>query len=233
MARGTQFGELITGLKEELNLSTNVGVGVDSRPMLMRAINRTYELLYRSYEWPHLRVVSDRITLSAGQRFYDFPDDLDYETVNAVHVWWNAKPLPVERGVGIEEYAAFDPEDDDQRSDPVLKWDTQWRSTDVQFEVWPVPSSNAQTIQFTGIKKFVRLVNDEDQAHIDDQVIILFAAARILKQRKSPDADTAQAQAVEALSDLRKLTGPSRSVRMGLGNTHQTLPTRTTVRISS
>lgn len=221
-------------LKEELDQSTNVGIGVDYRPMLMRAINRSYAILLSKYTWPHLRVVSDRIALQAGERFYDFPDNIDYERVTDVRVWWGDKPLQVERGVAVgSEYAAFDPEDDGERSDPVLKWDTQWKDTQVQFEVWPVPASNAQQIQFTGITKTPRLVNDEDQCLLDDDMVVAFAAARILKKRKSPDADDALAEAREFLANAQKNTGPSERVRMGLGAVNSgDCVGRTTVRIA-
>lgn len=217
MALLVQFGQLITSLKEELDLSTNVGVGVDKRPTLMRAINRVYANLYQEYDWPHLKVVSDREPLSIGERFYDFPDDIDFTSVEAVHVWYNDRPHPLTRGIGVEEYAVYDPEETGDRNDPAQRWEMHWQETAVQYEIWPVPLSAAQEIQWTGRKKHTPLVDDADLCLLDSEVIILFAAARLLAQKKAPDANLTLEEAKAALGNIRKRTGPSRPATMGLG----------------
>lgn len=233
MALLVQFGELITSLKEELDLSTNVGVGVDKRPQLMRALNRVYANLARDYDWPHLHYVSDREPLSAGERFYDFPSFLDFDTVQAVHVWYNDKPLPLTRGISVDEYNTFDPEVTGDRHDPALRWEMHWKETAVQYEIWPVPLSNNQEIQWTGRRKITPLVNNEDLCLLDSEVIVLFAAARILAARKSPDATMAMEEAKTALNNLRKRTGPSRPISMNRGEPgNPARPTRATVVIS-
>lgn len=234
MALLVQFGELITSLKEELDLSTNVGVGVDKRPQLMRAINRVYANLYNDYDWPHLKVVSDREPLSAGERFYDFPATIDFSRVEQAHVWYNDKPLPLTRGIGVNEYNALDPDVTGDRNDPAQRWEMHWKETAVQYEIWPVPLSNNQEIQWTGRRKITALVNNEDTCLLDSEVVILFAAARLLAARKSPDADLALDEAKTALINLRKRTGPSRPISMNRGepNDPTTRPMRSTVVIS-
>jgi hypothetical protein len=220
MARGRQFSELIADLKDEIGHSSNVAVGVDYQTQLKYDINRAYESLYDDYFWPHLRLVADRIPLAAGDRFYDFPADMSLEGLESVEVWYSNQPLPVERGVGMREYALLDP-DADARSDPVQKWDTQWDAgtSTVQIEVWPLPSSNNQELQLIGKVKLSRLVEDADVCHLDDRLVVLFAAARRLKRSKSPDADLALAEAQQRLSTLRARTGPSARVIMGGGET--------------
>lgn len=188
MARGTQFGTLKTMLRNELSRSNTAGgSGVADFNQLGQVLNRHYESLYADYDWPHLRVTFDRIALAAGQRYYDFPATIDYERIEQVVVWQNGKPIPIDRGIELNDYAAYSSEDN-QRADPAQKWDVRNTGTKEQIEIWPLPASNALSVQIVGIKKFVRLVNDSDKCLLDDQLVVLFAAAEIAAGQEGADA---------------------------------------------
>ncbi len=182
MARGTAFSELIVQLRNETGRSEDVNIGVDDLPRLKQAINSVYEILWDGNDWPHLRSFYTRIALSAGSRYYDWPDDLVFETAEEVIVWFNDQPQKVERGIGPEEYALYSSEDD-ARSDPVERWDVRWTGTEDQIEVWPLPSTNTQELQIKGRKSFTRLVNDDDLCLLDDTLVVKFAAADVLGEK--------------------------------------------------
>jgi hypothetical protein len=213
MARLTQFGTLISMLRNEVGRSNQAGSsGVADYNQIKQLLNRHYETLYLDYDWPHLRRIFDRIPLSAGDRYYDFPTKLDYERVEKVVVWHNLIPLPVERGITFEDYTAYSSEDD-VRADPVLKWDVRNIGGSVQIETWPVPASNDQELQIKGFVKFVRLVADADLCLLDDNLVVTFAAAEVAASQGSEDAD-AKLQAAQRL--YQKLKGRTKAA----GPTH-------------
>lgn len=178
MARGKQFTQLLSDLRAELGRNNDPGVRASDLAQLQQVLSQTYEQLYAGYDWPHLRQTFPRINLAAGQRYYDFPDDMDFDRMEYVALWRDGDPIEIDRGIGFEQYATYDSENDD-RSDPVVRWDVRWVSTKEQLEVWPIPASNHQQIQFIGIKKFVDLVNDADKCLLDDNLVVLTAAQRL------------------------------------------------------
>lgn len=180
MARGTSFGQVVQILRDEVGRSNAAGsAGVADYSQLKRLINRYYETLYLDYDWPHLRFVSARISLSAGERYYDVPTTLDYERVERIVLWTNGRPYNLDRGIDAEDYQVFSSEDN-ERADPVLKWDIRNTGTKEQMEVWPMPASSGQSLQITGFRKFVRLVADGDPCQLDDNMVVLFAAAELV-----------------------------------------------------
>jgi len=225
-------------LREELGRSGDVSIGVDDLPILNQAINRVYQLLYLQHDWPFLRRVFPKISLSAGQRLYGFPTDLNIERVEEVVVWQNGLPTPVVRGIAFDEYAEFDSEaTTPERADPVLAWDVRDSSGTPQIEVWPIPTANDQDLQIIGIRSLSKLVNDADIVLLDDNLVVLFAAARILARQKSEDAPIGQAEAAAFFQILkgRSSKGGSRRTRIGAGpSPHESPPrSRATVRIGS
>jgi len=216
MARGRTFLNLVIDLRNELARSSSVAVGVDDLSRLKHHINRAYEQRYDEHEWPHLRRTFDAVALSAGQRYYDFPTDLNYERVERAWVWWTNEPIPIDRGITVDDYAAYDSAND-ERSDPVCKWDVRSIGDAVQFEVWPLPASNDVEVTFLGHRKISRLVNDADVCLLDDWLIVLDAAAAIEK-----DQDRRQQRLAEAEKRFRWVTanaesGGLKEVRLNLG----------------
>lgn len=200
MARGTQLLQLITMLRAELGRSTSPALGVADVPTLKQALNRAYETLYKK-DWQHLRREFAKITLSAGQRYYDLPALLDSDRVEKTVVWWNGEPYPLKKGIGFEQFAAYD-STIDERNSPAARWDVRFTGTVEQIEIWPVPADNQQTLQFIGKSRFTRLVNDIDTCRLDDNLVVLHAAARLAVARKSNDASLFASDAKELLDEL-------------------------------
>lgn len=231
MARGKQFTQLVSSLRAELERSTEIAVGVSDLPVLKAVLQRHYETLVREYDWPHLRRVFPRIELNAGQRYYDFPEELDFDRIEDAAVWWNSDPSPVTRGIGFSEYAAFDSESD-ERGDPVLRWDVRDDDGTPQIEVWPIPAST-HYLQFIGIRQVPALVADSDICLLDDQLVILYAKSDLLPE-KSPIRTQTLAAAQQMFQRLKgRGKAGDRTYRIGLGDGSHEPYRKAVVRVST
>ena len=218
MAKGAQFSQLYTDLRAELRRSTSVAVGVEDLATLKRTINHVYRTLYIDYEWPHMRKVFPKIPLAAGQRYYDFPADLDNDLLEGAVVWNGNTTREVRVGIGFDEYGYLDP-DEDERQDPVQAIDFRFTGTATQIEVWPLPATSDYSIQLRGYVELPKLVNDSDKCWLDDELVVLFAAAELLKGSKAEDADSKLLIAQGYLQRLKaRSKGPAKRVSMGLGS---------------
>jgi hypothetical protein len=216
MARGTQFLSLITMLRSELGRSDNVAIGVADIPELKQKLNRVYEQAYADYDWPHLNVHHTAIPMLAGERYYDVPTTLDFDRVEEVYVWLDGRARPLKRGITVEDYNAFS-SPDDERSSQIMKWDIRFTGTTEQVEVWPMPSADdTQTLQFVGMQKFARLVNNSDTCKLDDSLIVLLAAAAVSKDKDEQQKFLGQAN--ERLVTLKaNARSGERDIRLNLG----------------
>src|SRR3990167_5644856 len=150
MARGTQLQQLVSDLRAEVGLSLKVSVGVDQEDRYKYILRRTQATLWSAHEWPFMQAFFSK-ALPAGQRYYDMPTGLsDMRIIAAAIDDGGEEPLPVDQGVDFEQYIAYN-SDEDERADPVLRWDfRRTSSTTTQIEVWPIPSTNNQTLWFKG-----------------------------------------------------------------------------------
>jgi hypothetical protein len=222
MARGTQLLQLIAAVREESNRASSVAVGVDDLPSLKQKIRRTQELLYDAYDWPLLREIFPLKPLQAGEQYYDFPTGLNLERVERVEVWYANLPRPLTRGISTREYAIYN-SNNGVTQEPAMRWDVRWTGVKEQFEIWPIPSSNAQSIQFTGIRNLRPLIADGDVADLDDQMITLTVAAEILAKQGSDSAGPIGKAAMDRFTRMcgRTTDGGARTRRMGQGVTNQ------------
>jgi len=182
MPLNTTLGELLTRLREECGHSVNPAQGQNTESQHKRLLQRTQIFLWQDYAWNHLKVWREEV-LQAGQRYYTFDPELDYERIEEVAVYYAGQWRPVEYGISLRHYNISDP-DDNEREDPVRRWQ---KFEGNQYEVWPVPLSEGK-LRFRGVRNLRPLVADSDQADIDDELIVLFAAAELLARQKSPDA---------------------------------------------
>lgn len=204
-------------LRSELRRSTNVSVGVDDLYSLKQTLTRTQEVLADTYDWPFLRQVSSRITLSAGQRYYDVPSTFNYDRVERVVTFFNGLPQDIERGIQFEDYAFYN-SDDGVRSDPVMKWDIRWTGSKEQVEVWPIPSSNLASLQWQSFRKTRSMVADADPCDLDDHLIVLFAAAELGAGSGMKDASAKLEMAKARLATLKaNAKATAKPTRIGIG----------------
>lgn len=198
MARGTTLGQLVTMLRKEIGDATSAALGQNNLPHLQHILSRTQEWLWNDFNWPHLRVYREE-SLQAGSRYYSFPTDLDFNRVENVHIRWDDQWTPVAYGIEPEHYNAVDPEDD-EREDPVRRWQAY---EDDQYEVWPLPATNALRLRFEGIRLLNPLIADADRADLDDHLIVLFAAVEILGRRDGKDAKAKENLATRLYNRLK------------------------------
>lgn len=214
--RGKQLQELVAQLRAETGRNQSVAVGTSEVDNLKVQLARTQEILYDDYDWPFLEVERS-INLQAGQRFYDFPLDLNYDRLNAVKFKYGTVYTDVCRGINFDDYSKYD-SNAGVRSSPLIKWDVRNTGTIEQLEAWPIPNDEG-TLHFFGTKKLARFTQDEDRADLDDRLIVLFTAAEMLAKQKSPDAKMKSDMANARLLKLRgNSQAQSQPVQIGLGN---------------
>lgn len=218
MPRNTQLIEMVGMLREETGRSTNMAVSNEDVPALKRILRRTQNTLYAKWDWPFL-MVKPTIQLNQGQRYYDFPDEMHYDEIKEIVVWWNELPVPIIRGIGPANYLVYNSEKG-QRVDPVLRWDIYDSEFGIpQMEVWPIPASNLQHIQIWGKRKLRPLIKDSDRADLDDDMLVLFAAAEILMRQKSADAEAKLAAARDLFEAIKANSkSEQRTYAMGRGD---------------
>lgn len=198
MAVGTTLSTLVDNLRAEIGASTNVGQGVNNLPALQQVLRRNQERLWNEYNWPHLMIDRDE-TMVAGERYYTFDPDIDYNRIVGAWVKYSNVFEPIGYGFNPTIYSAVNSETG-AKSDPVQLW-RHYEGN--QFEVWPVPSGNtSQILRFRAVKKLSPLLANSDTADLDDHLIVLFSAAEILARLKAQDA---QAKLQLAQSHYRNL----------------------------
>lgn len=215
MARGTTLGELVTQLRIAARYDPNPALSLNLVPLMQQTIRDTQERIYDEFDWTFLKVQADK-TLAAGQRYYDMPTNLNLERVVKVDVRHHDRWLPVERGISLDHYNSRD-SDNDEREDPVTRWDVIDTGDGEQIEVWPIPDSDGTLLRFRGIRKLNPLVEDSDIADLDDQLIVLFAAGELLGGAKNDVAKIKLAQGAKRLETLQGRVTKTRSNSFVLG----------------
>lgn len=200
MARGVTLGELVTKLRIAARLDPNPALSKNVAPLMEQTLRDTQERLYDEFDWPFLKVQRDK-ELSAGERYYDVPTDMNLERIIAVDVRVGNEWRPVERGIPLDCYSAVDSDADDRR-DPVERWDVIDTGSGEQLEVWPIPSTNGDALRISGIRKLKPLIVQSATADLDDQLIVLFSAAEMLALKDKDAAKLKLQQGSKRLSTL-------------------------------
>lgn len=199
--RGTTLNVLVQLLRRELRVAESPALGKNSHESYCHALRSAQDRLFTEHDWPFKKIKRD-ITLQAGARYYNPPADLDLENIRSANCYYNERWLPVERGIAYEDRNTYDAENDD-RSDPVLKWDLhndQATNSDM-VEVFPLPLTNDLIVRFDGQRKLRPLLANNDKCDLDDLLIVLTAAADLVPAK---DATRARQKADRHLFGLRR-----------------------------
>jgi hypothetical protein len=218
MARGTQLSALVYMLRAEIRRSTDVSIGTADLPELKQVLNRHYDALWWKYDWPHLCKYFPQVTLNAGQQLYDFPSGLTYERIKSVYAWWSGSPTRIDRGIDFDNYATFNSLIG-SRSDPPMAWDVRYNDGVTEaLEIWPIPATTGNLIQFFGYATLPRLVADADRCLLDDMLVVLSASADILAGAGAKGAAIRLREAQDHEARLiGKTDNNSRMTTIGLG----------------
>lgn len=209
-----QLREMLTALRAECGLSTNVAHGLNDRESMVYLLDRTQLDLWESYDWPFL-VVDRDVPLGAGVPEYAYPADLSFETISDAWI------------VGLNQlyrlHYGIQPIDQVMVSLP--SWPPQhWRhSPDTgQIMLWPIPDQSATgcTLRLRGTKVATRLINDSDVATLPGRIIVLTAAAEVLAKQEDPSAQTKATRAAELIRRLKARTVAHKSRFTPLGGDH-------------
>lgn len=201
MARGTSLSALRDMLRAEIGASSNVAMGVNTQDQYDHLLRRTQARLWADHDWSFGFVERDE-SLLKDERYYAFDSDVDYDRISKASVKFGDIWYPMEYGITPDNYNSFDSDAGDT-SAPAMRWQHYEGN---QFEVWPIPSENGQKLRFRAIKKLPVLLSPSDVAILDDNLIVLFAAAELLGRSKATDAG---AKLSQATSHYNKLKGNS------------------------
>lgn len=194
------LAEMLDDLRAEAGLSLSPAHHQSNRDAQVHLLRRVQEQLYNQHDWPSLLVDRD-ITTQPGERFYEYPEDLDYERITDVFVKYGSVWYRMGYGIGPDEYNRYGGDEDFQTTPP-----QQWMHVPDdtrQFRIWPVPSDTV-VLRLRGQRRLGQLVEDDDKSTLDGTLITLFAASELLARAKAEDA-TLKLQAAQA--HLRVLKG--------------------------
>lgn len=236
MPTGVQLRDLVTELRAEVGHSLSAAHGVNMLDTLKHYIRRVQRNLWEQHNWPSLSLHA-RIATVVGQRYYAYPDALDYKRIENVAVQWGTIWTPVTQGITPVEYSIFDSQIG-VGSDPIQKWDhveyellaegetgnpngTGTYELRHMMELWPIPVSVYQ-VRLKGRMQLLPLIEEDDVCTLDSDLIVLFAAALILARQKAEDAALVKADAIALLNRLKLQDNKDHIISLtgdGAGNT--------------
>ena len=211
MARGTQLIKLVEMYRTETGQSINTTMNQADLTHVQNLIRRTQEVLYHKYEWSFLDIFRDE-TMTPGNRYYTLDADLSYDSIQEV---WTRKTTSdawqrVDYGITPDHYNDQDSDSGDEQ-DPVRAWDYYEGG---QIEVWPIPVT-ATTVRFFGKEPLGALLANNDTSTLDDNMIILTAAAETLLDRQPRRAEALLATAADIRMSLIGNQAHKRPVNLG------------------
>jgi hypothetical protein len=226
--RGKTLLHVLDDLRVTMRLSQSPAHNVQVREAHVSALRMTQDWLWSDFDWPHLRV-ERQMPVEAGQRYYSPPADVIVDRIEALDYFDGATWFRVQPGIGDANYSAWN-SDLDQRSSPIRRWriaeDNE--GADGQIEVWPISdiSTNRATregyLKVVGIRNVKPFRDDADTLDLDDQIVILYTAARLMAATGDKSAGLVLKQADQRQARLRGQLTPRRHFRMfGTGRAHR------------
>lgn len=195
MPRGvTTLESIVANIRMESKRSPNRAFGKDQYPAIAHLAQRVQYFLYWDHNWPFLKAERE-ITLAAGQRFYDAPEDMNFERISRVRTNGDGVWTDLTRGIDVvTDYNDYDPEDDERTRTP-WKWDIVNvvaeggdPNGEEQIEIWPIPDEDGVKVKFYGIINLAPFVGDNDKCTLDNTLIELFSASELLAGDERADA---------------------------------------------
>lgn len=169
--------------------------GVVNSGLIDSMIRSAQEQIYEQFDFLDLKAVDERIT-GADQQFYDYPEDCNIDRILSMSVFYNGKYNPMTEGISLSDRSLS------SSSNVPVKYERR-----EQFEVWPIPKSNAYTIRTEYIKVLPALVSNSDRVSVPSELVYLHALANAKAHYRQPDANVYSGQ-LDAL--LAKIKGRNR-----------------------
>lgn len=211
MPAGVQLRTLLVDLRAEVGHSTQVAQGANFREHLIRLLQRTQRTLWMEHDWPNL-AYDDFVTVSVGNRFYQYPTDMTFEQVNKIYCHYASEYTPLLYGIRPEDYATYNP--DTTTGWPLQRW--RHRPDKGQFEVWPTPNQTGSLL-FRAQMQLAPLVDDDDVCTLDGDLIVLYAASEVLARQRADDAPVKLSKANQLRNRLLAQMGSDKIAPFVLG----------------
>lgn len=210
-----QLSVMVRNLRAECGHSLSIAQGTNQVDTLKYLLARTQEELWTAFVWPEL-VLRSNVSLNAGQYLYDFNQNMIFEQIRESYTAQPASNEWLELDYGIDEDRVKPDGSNTERSDPVRFWDID---SATQFRVWPTPASSGGWVRFKGNKALAAFASDNDYSTLDDNLIVLFAAADLLARAKAEDAQSKQEKAQRHLNKLlaNKISAKNKVSSLGGG----------------
>lgn len=188
---------MVTMLRGECGESTNASMGINSVEGLYQLLRRTQEILFDEFDLGNIPVDTDE-DLVVGENIYTFNDAIDTGRISGAWVNTTGTWLAMEYGITPIDYNTSDPEEGESDNTP-SKW--QFRPSN-QFEVWPVPAVTGK-IRFRHMPRLVDMASGSTMGTLDANLIVLYAAAERMADKKSASAPLKLKLAERRLAALR------------------------------
>ena len=219
--RGQTLETLLTRLREETGLSTNLRHNYQARDGQVALLRRMQEWIYDAADWEHMKR-KWRIAVEAGLSQYAIPDQMNWDRViKAVRVDEGGEtPLVPEIGTFEVNFPV--------REDGVEGRSDKTQSYEISngvITIWPTPRTTSGFIDIYAFKRLDPLLSDNSRAEMDDQLIYLFAAAETLTaagdksaQAKLEAANTRMAQLTKQVERIKVFTAGNGLPQPSYGN---------------
>ena len=224
MPSGIQLRELIRGVRAEAGHSLSEAHGQAKRETLAYLLQRKQRSLWRAHDWPLLTHYWDQ-TFEAGDRYINYPDDVDPNRVNKVEHQWDSSWFLIPHGISMEDRSLYD-SDGGERSDPLRKWQHYWipgMTVDQlgQMELYPIPASDG-TVRVHGHARLASLVDDDDICTLDSDMLVLYVAGELLARSAKADSELKLREAESIRRNILGQSGADRSSMATYGGTRRT-----------
>lgn len=220
MPRGITLSQLLDDLRAELRQVTNVNAGLTTRDALVRRLQAAQQFMFNKFFFPHVRRLEYK-NVAAGSRYYDIPTPFAFERVVEIRHKWNGFwGEPLTKGVGAEQYNAYD-STVDVRFDPVQRFDIRDTGSVAQIELWPMPATNVTSgLLFVGKRALLPLNADSDVCDLDSEILIRWAKADYLQKTDADEATRVRAEA-QVLIDAIVGANMGKKKRYSFADSHE------------
>lgn len=120
---------------------------------------------------------------------------MSIDRIERIEFRYGLEWLKLTYGIDAPQYSMWN-SDLDIRSWPVARW-RRWNGNEGEtgetIELWPIPSQNGDAtsrdgyLKFIGERNLAPLVKDDDRADLDDQLVVLPAAIKLLARTGKKD----------------------------------------------
>lgn len=224
--RTKTLDEMVSMLRAECGESTNASMGINAVEGLYQIIRRTQEELYDQFNWPQFIVDTDEDIL-VGQHEYTLNDAIDDMRIFDVWIKDSGSWVDMSYGITPIDYNTSDSENGGSENVP-SKWQLY---PDRQFEVWPKPAV-AGTMRFRHTMTLPALSQGSSVGTLDANLIVLFAAAERMADKKMQSAPLKLKRAEQRLASLKSMSSKNKVFSScAPAPTGRTLPQHWTVRV--